>query len=546
MVRAIDLLQSESQLLSGPVPAQQAVSGSPTGNGPLVLIVGEDSRLLEEIAATVRDMGYAVGKAATAQEALRFASLHPPRIVLSDIVMREMDGFRLRDEMRRDSQLSDVPFVFVSNSQHPDTLRSVASGGDQFVLSPIDKDDLRAKLQAALFRQASGDRRPVGASEPAPPSVSAIEREAQRIWDKALAPSFSPATDVPAQSDTRPAESARAVSATAPASQSPSTVAHDVTSADEIYQECYMFVANAIESVRSTETFDIHGCDRLAASLVDAVLGESHLLLKALSAGQEFDLAAHCVNVAIFSIKIGRGLKYERDELVRLAMAALVHDIGMSKIPEELLAKEGSFTIDEVEIIKAHPGDGKAAINALGPEWDWLAEIVYQEHERENGSGYPQGLRGQDIDERAKIIGVADIYEAFSHPRTFRKTFVAHEALQKVIGLKDEFFDARIIRALLQEISMFPLGSYVRLNTGEIAKVTATDAGNLLRPTVLVLYDPTGRRHAKPAVIDLQQTPMLYISEPVYEEDLPDWQANVQESQPSEASPEEKPVGKIL
>ena len=116
---------------------------------------------------------------------------------------------------------------------------------------------------------------------------------------------------------------------------------------------------------------------------------------------------------------------------------------------------------------------------------------------------------------------MADIYEAFSHPRTFRKTFIAYEALQKVIELRGEFFPPKIIKALMNEISIFPLGSYVQLNTGEIGRVVSTNADQLLRPVLLLLYNHDGTRKRQPVRADLTESPLLYVAKPIYDEELP-------------------------
>jgi len=294
-------------------------------------------------------------------------------------------------------------------------------------------------------------------------------------------------------------------------------------SADDraLHDRARRFVAYTQEAVRQGVQLDLSGLDRLASAMVDSAGQSQYLLLKALSRGDGFDVAIHSVNVSVFAIKTGIGLGYSRDQLVHLCMAALVHDIGMGKVPNEILTRHGSLSSSEAAQIKQHPDHGREALSALGQDYQWLADVAYEEHERENGQGYPRGLRGNQINEFAKIVGVADIFEAFSHPRTFRKTFVANEALQKLISMKGEFFDARVIKALMSEISMFPLGTYVQLNTDEVGKVIATNSNNVLKPVVAVLYDHTGARIRQPKTINLEQYPMISILRSLSEEELP-------------------------
>ena len=291
--------------------------------------------------------------------------------------------------------------------------------------------------------------------------------------------------------------------------------------AEELYERAVRYAKRQVRLIRQEGRVEIEQAHGLADEIVAGLARGNHLLLKAMAHEQSYDLGRHLVNVMIFAVKVGYGLNYTRNELVRLALVGLMHDVGMALVPPDLVNKEGSLAPEEFDTIKQHPERSRELIAGLGPDYHWLANIVCQEHERENGQGYPQGLHGDDINEFAKVVGVADIYEAFSHPRTFRKTFIAYEALQKVIDMRGEFFPPKIIRALMNEISIFPLGSYVQLNTGEIGRVIATDVDQLLRPALMLLYDHEGTRKRQPTRVDLKESPLLYIAKPIYDEELP-------------------------
>jgi HD-GYP domain-containing protein (c-di-GMP phosphodiesterase class II) len=249
-------------------------------------------------------------------------------------------------------------------------------------------------------------------------------------------------------------------------------------------------------------------------------------LLSASSIEQPFDyLVVHLVNVAIFAIEIGIGLLYSRDQLFKLGVGGLLHDVGMWKIPDEIVKKHGALNNEEFDMIKRHTEYGFEILSSLGEEYAWLAEIALQEHERENGKGYPRGLKGEEINENAKIIGLADVYEAISHSRSYKKYLLPHHAIKEVLNTLRGFFPPNIIKALVERLSIFPLYSYVKLNSGYIGRVVEVDEARPLRPTVEVLFDPQKKKVNKIQRIKLSDTPILYITEAVDKGELPDLNA---------------------
>ena len=139
-------------------------------------------------------------------------------------------------------------------------------------------------------------------------------------------------------------------------------------------------------------------------------------------------------------------------------------------------------------------------------------------HERFDGSGYPEGLAGEQIHDFARIIGLVDAYEAMAQPRADREARVVYNALKRIIDQRNSLFDRRFIRALIHIVSIFPLGSLVKLNNGEIGRVVGTSRSHPTRPTVDVQVDARGRRMAAPRQINLQTEPMLYVVDPAIEE----------------------------
>ncbi|MCM8800428.1 MAG: HD domain-containing protein [Candidatus Omnitrophica bacterium] len=227
---------------------------------------------------------------------------------------------------------------------------------------------------------------------------------------------------------------------------------------------------------------------------------------------EEDYLYAHALNVCIMSLEIGRSLGYEREQLLELGIAAFVHDIGIVKYLD-IINKNYILGKEEMDKIKNHPNLGSQILTRFSKDLNVsIIEAVRQEHERIDGSGYPLGLKGEQISEYARIIGLLDVYEALLHKRPHRQKYTPLEAIQKILELK-ETFDNKLIKVLMERMGIFPIGVAVRLNTKEIGTVIKENPQLPLRPVVEVVLDSTGKRLTQPKQIDLSQKPEVYIEE---------------------------------
>lgn len=292
-------------------------------------------------------------------------------------------------------------------------------------------------------------------------------------------------------------------------------------SARPLYAEAVGWAREVLEASRQGRTPDPAPGRILAERIHTSLLQSNLLLLRALEPYARFELANHCVNVGVIAGKVAMGLGLPLVETQRAVLAGLVHDIGMTRVPDRILLKEGSLTPLEREEMQRHPVHGAEILAPLGAEWEWLRRAVRQEHERLAGQGYPDGIAGEAIDPVARILGAADVFEALSQVRTYRSPFTLFEALEKVTSMRDEYFDAEVVDALVSEISVFPLDSYVQLDTGEIGRVVAVNAVNLMRPTVEVLWDAEWEPLPEPRRLALSERPEVSIRRPLHEAEVP-------------------------
>jgi HD-GYP domain-containing protein (c-di-GMP phosphodiesterase class II) len=269
--------------------------------------------------------------------------------------------------------------------------------------------------------------------------------------------------------------------------------------------------------LRAAETeapFQLGGLRALVDEVVQAVRNGDDLLVQALDdTPSPLDLSRHMLNTAVCAIKIGQGAEYRVEELSWIGLAGCVHDVGMVVVPRRVLDKPEPLSDEETALIRRHPDMGYRILAALGPEYEWLANTALQEHEREDGSGYPRGLQGREIHEYAKIVGLADAYEALTHSRPYRHRRGPFEVVKHLVSSDRAKFPDRALKGLIRGLSAFPVGSFVRLNSGEIARIAATNTAFPLRPVVEVLVGPRGERLAAARRMDLSANTLLYIVE---------------------------------
>ncbi|HIG47145.1 MAG TPA: HD domain-containing protein [candidate division Zixibacteria bacterium] len=232
---------------------------------------------------------------------------------------------------------------------------------------------------------------------------------------------------------------------------------------------------------------------------------------------------AHPVNISIMAALLSDALRFDEQERLRTVVASLVHDIGMSQLPVDILQNDRKLTDEEVAELRQHPNYSAELIRSLlGDSFDWLATVVSQEHERAQGQGYPSGLMLSAIEPMAQIIGLLDVYEAFTHPRRQHLAASPSKIVRQIIESKDQIFSQRMVKALLQSVSIYPIETSVLLNNGQIGRVIATHPRNTLRPIIELQTDHNGKRLGQTKQINLAENPVLSIVRAMESEELAD------------------------
>jgi HD-GYP domain-containing protein (c-di-GMP phosphodiesterase class II) len=265
--------------------------------------------------------------------------------------------------------------------------------------------------------------------------------------------------------------------------------------------------------IRQGRPFVLADVAQIANGFVASLSQDDRLLVRAISHQSGPSLVGNMVHTAIYTIKIGMGLGYRKDELSRVALAALLHDVGMFRLPEQLLEEPGRWSQEQIAVLQRHPQFGEELLKKVAPDSPWLAEVVGQEHERLNGTGYPRRLQGPQIHEFAFVIGLADILDAMLRSRLNRQAMLPFEAVRLLLVREKASFPTKLFKSLLQQFSLFPVGTWVKLTSGEVGEVVRLNPRFPLRPTVKVMIDQGGQRLREPREIDISATPLVHVAE---------------------------------
>ena len=235
----------------------------------------------------------------------------------------------------------------------------------------------------------------------------------------------------------------------------------------------------------------------------------------------DFDLGsliAKSIALMLYAIKMGMRMRLSESALHSLVLAAMLHHIGMAQVPASIRHKKGALSNKEREFIRKAPNLGETYLKSCGvTDTDILAAVV-QAQERHDGSG-PLGLSGSGINNVARIVGLLSVFEALIAFRPYRKRLLPRDAIQELIKKHKAEFDLSLLKILIEAISLYPVGTYVQLNSGDVGQIIVVHERLPMRPKIRLSMDRYGNEIIT-RIVDLQTQPNLRVSRCMYKEEL--------------------------
>jgi putative nucleotidyltransferase with HDIG domain len=280
----------------------------------------------------------------------------------------------------------------------------------------------------------------------------------------------------------------------------------------EKHERAISAVEELINKPSAEQSLEEETVRSLADELLSQVEMDPSLLLN-LTHIKAYDnyLYSHSVNVTILTLMVGEVLGYTKPELHELGTAALLHDLGMLSIPQEVWQKPGPLSPAEQAEIRKHPVYGEELLRSKGFSEEVL-KVAREHHERYDSSGYPDAKREKEISFKARILAVTDVYDACISYRPYREQMTPQEALAQLLAEKEKY-DPVVLNAFVSVMAIYPIGSLVVLNSGEVAKVIRVSKNNPFRPEVRIYLDRAGSLLVQPLRVNLadEKNHTLYI-----------------------------------
>ncbi len=213
---------------------------------------------------------------------------------------------------------------------------------------------------------------------------------------------------------------------------------------------------------------------------------------------------SHCVNVSIYAVVLGKRIRVTEDSLQELALAGFLHDIGKMLIPQQILNFKGPLDADGMQIMQSHVERGGRYLENTPYVPAVVRTGVIEHHERYNGTGYPYGKKQDEISLVGQVLAVADIYDALTSERCYKKAFPPEKALAIMYKDRGETFSPGLLEMFIDAMGVYPVGNLVRLSNDYLAIVTERGIESPLRPTIVTLINPLGQVLGRPQRINLE------------------------------------------
>lgn len=239
------------------------------------------------------------------------------------------------------------------------------------------------------------------------------------------------------------------------------------------------------ESLQKTRSAVINLIDDIAKD------PQTSLWMRILSE-QNATLGRHAVNTATLAVAFAVDLGWDKELQVVVGEGAMLHDVGMARIPQKIRDKPAALSPDEYRLVKLHPMYAYKRLEGSAKFDPRILEIVRHHHERLDGSGYPDGLAGSDIPSHVQLVSICDVYDSYTTQQCYRKQLTPSAAMRRLTQRWESHFDKELVEKFIRWIGIYPLGSLVRLRNDSVAIIVASDEKRRLHPTVLLVRNAEG------------------------------------------------------
>ena len=289
----------------------------------------------------------------------------------------------------------------------------------------------------------------------------------------------------------------------------------EVVVARAVYKSCEEAVHQSLENIRLKGDIDVQKISGAVTSMTASIQRnpDAMMLLNTLRKKGTYELG-RAMDTSILMMTFGRFLQYPKDHLEMLGLAGMMLDLGKTKLPDALLQKKDILSPEEYEQVKAHVMHSVTLVHSAQGLPAGIDDIILMHHERQDGSGYPQGLKADEITIEGAIAGLVDSFSALTSARAYAEEASPSNALSLMHKLRGKLFHEALMEQFIQCIGIYPVGSVVEMNTGEVGIVVSQNLVRRLQPRVMIILDRDWQPIAQQVILDLVKEPRASANEP--------------------------------
>ncbi|HZK84951.1 MAG TPA: HD-GYP domain-containing protein [Desulfosporosinus sp.] len=285
--------------------------------------------------------------------------------------------------------------------------------------------------------------------------------------------------------------------------------------------EAIKVTKEAMENIKLNPTLHLASINEAVNDIINELLNHCDTMVNLVDIRALNDyIFGHSVNVAVLSLITAITMGFNKDKLRILGAGALFHDVGKTAIPENILVRATPLTDDEEKLLEEHTTIGFHILRKIESLSLQVAHIALQHHEHYDGTGYPRKIKGDEINEFARIITVADIYDRLTSGMAGGLRFSPLQAVELIIANSGKFFAPEVVKRFIHIIALFPIGTLVVLNTQEKGVVVETFRDFPTRPRVRLLVNSQGNKINPPYEMELASNLDFYIVRVIEEGEL--------------------------
>ncbi|MGE5466278.1 MAG: HD-GYP domain-containing protein [Ignavibacteria bacterium] len=271
-----------------------------------------------------------------------------------------------------------------------------------------------------------------------------------------------------------------------------------------VHGEANKIIHNIMNDVRLGKQVQVEAVEPVVEQMTESILRNSGALLSLCRVKNKDDYTfQHSVSVCALLVAFCRAAALDARTIHLAGVGGLLHDIGKVHVPTSLLNKPARYTEDEFLQMKNHVVESKKILDQTEGISEISVQVAYEHHERHDGSGYAQGLKGEQISLMGRMAAICDVYDAITSDRVYHKGLAPHEALRKIFEWSKFHFDPQLVQQFMRATGIYPVGTMVMLESGRIGVVLEQSEVSLLRPLVRVFYDSKRMHYIQPLEVDL-------------------------------------------